>query len=92
MEEKEEKEEKEPKEEKEEKEPKEEKEKEPKEEKEKEPKEEKIVVSREAYDNLMKTNKELTKKVDKLTQTILHANVEKKETETNPFEGFSRYK
>ena len=81
------------KEEKEEKEPKEEKEeKEPKEEKEKEPKEEKIVVSREAYDNLMKTNKELTKKVDKLTQTILHANVEKKETETNPFEGFSRYK
>ena len=55
----------------------------------KEPKEEKIVVSRETYDNLMKTNKELTEKVDKLTQTILHANVE--ETETNPFEGFSRY-
>ena len=37
----------------------------------------------------MKTNKELTEKVDKLTQTILHANVE--ETQTNPFEGFSRY-
>ena len=69
--------------------------KEPKETKEtkepKEPKEpqEKIVVSRETYDNLMKTNKELTEKVDKLTQTILHANVE--ETQTNPFEGFSRY-
>ena len=40
----------------------------------------------------MKTNKELTEKVEKLTQTILHANVEKEETETNPFEGFSRYK
>lgn len=55
----------------------------------KEQKEQKIEVSRETYDNLMKTNKELTEKVDKLTQTILHANVE--ETETNPFEGFSRY-
>ena len=58
---------------------------------EKEEKEEE-TVSREEYDKLMKTNKELTEKVEKLTQTILHANVEKEETETNPFEGFSRYK
>lgn len=76
----------------------EEKEEEEKEEEEKEDEEEKEeekedeTVSRETYDKLMKANKELTEKVEKLTQTILHANVEKEETETNPFEGFSRYK
>nr|DAO90787.1 MAG TPA: Membrane fusogenic activity protein [Caudoviricetes sp.] len=54
----------------------------------KEPKEE-DYVSRETYDKLEQKSKELEKKVKKLEQTILHANVEKKDE--NPFKGFSRY-
>lgn len=46
-------------------------------------------VSRETYDKLEQKSKELEKKVKKLEQTILHANVEKKDE--NPFKGFSRY-
>ena len=47
-------------------------------------------VSRETYDKLEQKSKELEKKVKKLEQTILHANVEQKDE--NPFKGFSRYK
>ena len=46
-------------------------------------------VSRETYDKLEQKSKELEKKVKKLEQTILHANVEQKDE--NPFKGFSRY-
>ena len=46
-------------------------------------------VSRETYEALEKKSKELEAKVDKLQQTILHANVEAKDE--NPFKGFSRY-
>lgn len=46
-------------------------------------------VSRETYDKLDQKSKELENKVKKLEQTILHANVEKKDE--NPFKGFSRY-
>ena len=54
----------------------------------KEPKEE-DYVSRETYDKLEQKSKELEKKIKKLEQTILHANVEQKDE--NPFKGFSRY-
>ena len=47
-------------------------------------------VSRETYDKLEQKSKELEKKIKKLEQTILHANVEQKDE--NPFKGFSRYK
>ena len=46
-------------------------------------------VSRETYDKLEQKSKELEKKIKKLEQTILHANVEQKDE--NPFKGFSRY-
>ena len=57
----------------------------------KEPKEPKQddTVSRETFNKLEKQNKELEKKIKKLEQTILHANVEEKDE--NPFKGFSRY-
>lgn len=54
----------------------------------KEPKEE-DYVSRETYDKLEQKSKELEKKIKKLEQTILHANVEQKDE--SPFKGFSRY-
>ena len=47
------------------------------------------TVSRETYDKLEQRSKELEKKIKKLEQTILHANVEQKNE--NPFKGFSRY-
>ena len=57
---------------------------------EKEEKEEKEeTVSRETYDKLEQKSKDLEKKIKKLEQTILHANVEEKNE--NPFKGFSRY-
>ena len=58
---------------------------------EKEEKEEKEeeTVSREIYDKLEQKSKELEKKIKKLEQTILHANIETKDE--NPFKGFSRY-
>ena len=46
-------------------------------------------VSRETYEALEKKSKELEAKVEKLSQKILHANVQEKDE--NPFKGFSRY-
>ena len=46
-------------------------------------------VSREKYEKLEENNIKLEKKIKKLEQTILHANVEEKVE--NPFKGFSRY-
>ena len=51
--------------------------------------EEQDYVSRETYDKLEQKSKELEKKIKKLEQTILHANVEQKDE--NPFKEFSRY-
>lgn len=59
------------------------------EEQEEQEEQEQDYVSRETYDKLEQKSKELEKKIKKLEQIILHANVEQKDE--NPFKGFSRY-